>query len=444
MQSAKHFILQSKQSKTSNIMAYIVNFSNFTFSAEQIRDINELVFDELLHAPELGFIHTLFSGIVYDKEIGFISGSGLVGKKGQGCSPETQDWDINTRKVLWEPKEWEVFIDECANDIKSTAAVYALNKGTRVDDLTDTDYMAIVVKVLADAVKDFMYRLAWYNDTDADNVDWEDLPTAAATEQTAGSAIVGTVYEGVASTTAGAVRCALADGTVVYLDGNAATGNAVAGKVYYSKDTVHTIAVNDGGIITSGVDTGYFDIINGLWKQIFAAVAGGAKSVAIAANAKTTKSEQLSSMDADAAYALLSAMYYKAPVEMRGKGTMRFLVTQSIADAYQQYLTGKGIESTYKNLVDGIQSLSFLGVPVIPMPIWDNMNQSFNDLGTTFYKPHRAVLVEQANLAVGTPSEEAFGEFDIWYDKTSRKNYVLLKDKFDAKLLNDGRIVVGL
>lgn len=72
------------------------------------------------------------------------------------------------------------------------------------------------------------------------------------------------------------------------------------------------------------------------------------------------------------------------------------------------------------------------------------MNQSYNDLGTTFYKPHRAVLVEQANLAIGTPSEEAFGEFDIFYDKRDRKNYVLLKDKFDAKLLNSGRIVVGL
>lgn len=62
-------------------MASIVNFSNFTFTAEQIRDINELVFDELLHAPELGFIHTLFSGIVYDKEIGFISGSVLSERK---------------------------------------------------------------------------------------------------------------------------------------------------------------------------------------------------------------------------------------------------------------------------------------------------------------------------------------------------------------------------
>lgn len=423
-------------------MASIVNFNSFTFSAEQIRDINELVFDELLHAPDLEFIHQMFSGIVYDKEIGFIGKSGLVGKAGQGCSPSVQDWNINTRKVTWTPKEWEIFLGECAQDIKATAAVYALNKGTRVDDLTDTDYMAILVKVLTGAVKDMLYRIVWFNDTDAANVIVENLPTAAATEQTAGSAIVGTVYEGVTSSTASAVKCALADKTIVYLSDTAATGNAVEGKTYYSKDTVNKTKVVSGGHITAGVSTDYFTIINGLFKQLEAAVSGGSKSVSIAANAKTSKAEQMSYMDGSAAYALLTAMYYAAPVEMRQAG-MRFIVTQSIADAYQQYLTGKGIESEYKNLVDGVPGLKFLGVDVVPMPIWDQMIQSYNDLGDTFYKPHRAVLIEKANLAVGTPGETAFGEFDIFYDKKDRKNYILLKDKIDAKLLNTDRLVYG-
>lgn len=65
----------------------------------------------------------------------------------------------------------------------------------------------------------------------------ENLPTAAATAQTAGSALVGTVYLAVEATTAGAVKCAKADKTIIYLNGEAATGNAESGKVYYSKDT---------------------------------------------------------------------------------------------------------------------------------------------------------------------------------------------------------------
>lgn len=65
----------------------------------------------------------------------------------------------------------------------------------------------------------------------------EQLPTAALTQQTVGSALVGTVYEEVASTAQGAVKCAIDADTLVYLAATAATGNAVAGKAYYTKDT---------------------------------------------------------------------------------------------------------------------------------------------------------------------------------------------------------------
>ncbi len=351
-------------------MKSILDFSKFTFSAEQIRDINELVYEQVLHAPDLDYLHTMFPGIVYDKEIGFVTSSGLVGMKGQGCDPTPQDWNIASRKVLWQPKPWEIFIDECASDLENTAAVYSMKRGTAIDDLTDTDYMAIVVMVLTDAVRDFMYRLVWFNDTDSAN------------------------------------------------------------------------AGDQGGIITSGVNVDYFNIIDGFFKQLGIAVTAHSELlVPIAANAKETKAGQMAAMDSEAAFELLKSMYYKAPIELRSSGNMRFLVTRSVADAYQQYLIGKGIESTYKNLVEGIDALTFLGVPVVPVHIWDKMIQSFNDLGTTWYKPHRALLIERENLAVGTPSQEAYGTMDIWYDKTSRKNYILLKDKLDAKLLDDRRLV---
>ena len=73
--------------------------------------------------------------------------------------------------------------------------------------------------------------------------DGENLPTAAESSQTAESAIVGTVYEGVTASTPGAVKCALADKTIVYLAATAATGTADATKTYYTKDTVNTIFI---------------------------------------------------------------------------------------------------------------------------------------------------------------------------------------------------------
>lgn len=347
----------------------VIDLSKFTFTAEQIRDISELMFDEVLHAPEIEELHTVYSGIVHDKEIGFIGGGGLVGKKRQGCNPTPQDFEIGTRKLTWQPKPWEVIIDQCATDLENTVAEYALHNGIRVHDLTDTEYAAIVLKVLGDAIKDMLYRIIWFNDTDAENV-------------------------------------------------------------------------SEGGQITDGVDIEYFNIIDGLFKQLQSASAENANIlVSIPANSETTKALQLSKMDGAAAYKLLTDMYYKAPIKMRESGNMRFLVTQSIADAYQQYLTGKGIESEYKNLVEGVRSLKFLGVDVIPVPIWDVMIQSYFDQGTTFYKPHRALLAEKGNLAVGTPSDGAIEDIDVFYDKKSRETRFEASDKLDAKILNDARLI---
>jgi hypothetical protein len=433
-------------------MSNSINFdlANFTFSAEQIRDINELVYEGIEKLPELSAIHQFYRGIIYDKEVGFITGGGLVGKKGQGCDPQTQDWRVSTRKVLWQPKEWEIFLDECADDLKNTMVLYAMNQGTRVDDLTDTDYMAIVVEVLIGAVYKFMYRLIWMSDTNAEEVDYNDYPTATVTEQTVGSALVGTVYTAVPEATEGAVKCALANGTIIYLSGTAATDNAEADTTYYSKDTTNTVTVNEGGYITEDVDPEYFDIIDGLFKQLRGLVAeDNTRGVTITANSQDSKTGQMTYMTPDRAYTLLSDMWYKAPIKLRQmkadtnvENRPKFLVTQSIADAYEQYLIGKGIDRTYVNLVEGVQVLSFLGVPVVPMAIWDEMIQAYNDLGDTYFKPHRALLTTKSVLAVGTPNgEREFGEFDIWYDKTSRKNYILLKDKLDAKIANPDHFI---
>lgn len=351
-------------------MGKLIDFSKFTFTAEQIRDINELIFDDILHAPDMEFLHTIYDGILYDKEVGFITESGLVGKKAQGCDPTAQDWSIGTRKVLWKPKAWEVIIDQCATELESTMAIYCMNKGVRRNDLTDTDYMAIAASVLGKAIKDALFRIIWFSDSDAKNV-------------------------------------------------------------------------ADGGIITAGVDVDYFNVIDaGFFKHLQSAVTTHPELlVTVDANKKASKKEQMDAMTPDAAYNVLTKMYYAAPIEMRASGNMRFYVTQSIADAYQQKLTNMNLESTYKNLTEGVKALSLLGVDVIPIPIWDRMIQSYNDLGAKFQAPHRAALIEKANLGVGTPSNGAIEDIDIFYDKKSRINRMEASDQIDAELLNDARLI---
>lgn len=351
-----------------------LDHAKFSFSDEQIRDVNELIKEELLEAPDLQFFHTLYPGIIAGKEIGFIGEGGLVGKKGQGCDPTTQDWRIGTRKLVWQPKTWEVYLDECADDLSNTMIVYCMKNSVEMHDLTNTDYMAVIVEVLVKAIKKMIYRLVWFGDEDALNY-----------------------------------------------------------------------APNGGGNITVGVDTEYFIVMNGYWKQIMGAITGNPRQrISIAANGEATADLQASALTPEMAYKTLSDMHFKSPSSLRQSSTARYLCTQSFADAYQLYLEGLKLESTYTNLIDGVKALKFRGIDVIPLPIFDEMIFSFHVTGDKLFNPHRVLFIEKENLAIGTPTGNVLDELDIWYERKERKNYMLAKDKMDPLLLDGRRLMLGM
>lgn len=414
-----------------------LDFSKFTFSAEEIRAVKELLWDEVIQAPEISLIHTIFENIVYDKEIGFIGKGGLVGVAQQtgDDDPVAQAYQVATRKVKWEPKGWEILIHQKRTDIEATAAVYSMKTGTSFNDFTSSDYMNIILEALAQSVKEFIIRLFWFNDVNVNVYGEEDVPTALATSQTTGEAISGTVYMGVTDVTAEAVKCALADSTVVYLASAAATGNAAAGKTYYSKDTVNKITLNNGGTLTPGTVIGYFNILNGFWKQMLTQItANTAQKVTVAENAAATYA--LQELVPANAKTYLQSLRYKAPLQVRKlKGAM-IICTQSFYDAYELSLTGTAIESMMTNLTEGVKTLKIGGVPLMPIPIWDVIISEYYNNGTKLVNPHRAVYTSKELLAVGVDSSKAFGDMKVWYNDDQRKVKVESMGKADAKILN--------
>lgn len=146
-------------------MSAVINFSNFTFTAEQIREVSELVMDKLMSLPNFNRIHTIFPDIVTNKEVGFVGEGGLVGVANQGCDPEAQDYNVGTRKITWTPQAWEVLVHQCYSDLQSTAAVYSLKSGVKMADFSESDYMALIVDVLTRSIEKMMWRLVWFGDT---------------------------------------------------------------------------------------------------------------------------------------------------------------------------------------------------------------------------------------------------------------------------------------
>jgi hypothetical protein len=201
--------------------------------------------------------------------------------------------------------------------------------------------------------------------------------------------------------------------------------------------------VTDGGIITDGVNTEYFNILDGLWKQLLTQVAANpAQRVVIAENAGSAYTTQELSPENVRTY--LQQLKFKAPITLRSKSNAFIACTQSIYDAWDMYLQGKTLESTYTNLVNGQQTLTFNGIPLIPMPIWDEIIGTCEDTGTKLHNPHRALFVTKEILAVGVDGEDSFEKMNIWYEKKERKNYIELMGKADAKLLNPAQFQLAI
>jgi hypothetical protein len=359
-------------------MAAIIDIEKFSFHGEEVKAISEMVFDEVVKAPELSFIHTIHPNIVVDKEIGFIGAGGLVGKASNGCNPIPHSFSIPTRLVKWEPKDWEILIHACWSELKNTAAAYSLKSGTLIADFTSTDYMQIVITVLTEAMKKFVLRVLWFGDEDAENY----VPA-------------------------------------------------------------HDLEPASGGEITEGVDVGYFTLLNGFWKQIaLQYTAQSSQRVTIAENAGATEAAQ--KMVPANVQGYLSKLKYGAPVTLRSQSGLMYICTQSVYDAYEQSLSGIALESMYRNLVDGQKTLAYSGIPLVPIPIWDELIAAYFKVGDKLVNPNRVLLTTKEVLGVGVDDESSFGNIDIWYDKDTRKVKMEGMGILDAKLTNPAMLMVGI
>lgn len=150
-------------------MAALINHSNFTFTADELRSYSELIVKKLTEVPELNAFHTFETGIRNDRRIGLTDGSfGLLGKAAQDCGTRTPDTKLlGTEQKTWQPKRAEVYLRECWNDLDSTMGRLARKLGNDVYDLTGTDYMTFLLSILEPDLLRMIFRMAWFNDTAA-------------------------------------------------------------------------------------------------------------------------------------------------------------------------------------------------------------------------------------------------------------------------------------
>lgn len=194
-------------------------------------------------------------------------------------------------------------------------------------------------------------------------------------------------------------------------------------KIWFSDTTAETVA--DGGVFKNGTDMGYFTIIDGLWKQIMTNIPTTSKYY-VAAPKNSGANYAAQALASGDAIATLKAMYAKADSRLLNSPGLQFMVTRTLWDGYLNDLesiqnTGAGNTAINES---GQVKLTYRGIPVVMVETWDLNINDYQNNGTKWNLPHRAVLTIPTNIPVGTPYEGDFGELDAFYDKVTKKNYI--------------------
>ncbi len=209
-------------------------------------------------------------------------------------------------------------------------------------------------------------------------------------------------------------------------------------RLVWHGDTAIAVSGAAASGLVNAADVKFYDSVNGIFKQIYAAVvAGSVKRFTITKNAALTFA--LQALAADEAIAIFEGVWAQADPRLKADVNKVLYVTNSIWENYRQSLQTKGTPYDVNLTTEGFRELKWNGITVRNMEIlWDLPIQSdFEQLNTglAYDKPHRALLTVPANIPVGTLNEGDMSELDSHYEWKERAQYFAYGFTLDTKVL---------
>ena len=196
------------------------------------------------------------------------------------------------------------------------------------------------------------------------------------------------------------------------------------------------------GTLKDGVDAGHFNLIDGIWKQLFQGVASGKTvRVPIAANNGATVNAQYEAMrQPGAATGTLNDLIIRTPMKLRKMSDRRFITTQAFADMLSLDIqsNNKGSDLQWETIFAGIQRTKYQGIDYLAVPQFDEIIQEYlkNETNAEAYdKPFRVIYTSKSNLRAGTKSKESIADLSVKFDDVTRQNYIYASDTIDAKVV---------
>ena len=210
-------------------------------------------------------------------------------------------------------------------------------------------------------------------------------------------------------------------------------------------------AIAAAGASTAGLKVAgnakFFNVINGIWKDIFTGVAATKiKKVAISENALLTTTAQ-TTLAADRAQDIFESMWDLANPILKADIKAQLLVSGELFENYRRTLKKAGANFNIDIAQNGLETLMFNGKRVINMStVWDIVNRAYltdNTTNNAYYLANRAVLCSPENLDFSTLSENDLTLIESFYLQKERQNATAYGFTLDANIIDDDLIVVA-
>jgi hypothetical protein len=130
-------------------------------------------------------------------------------------------------------------------------------------------------------------------------------------------------------------------------------------------------------------------------------------------------------------------VYANSNVLLKNAPGKKFTVTRSVWDNYYNSLIGTGAvtEQAFENLQKGLTTLTYKGIPIIPVDVWDLfLSESDNPLFAT--TRHLILLTVKDNHILGVEQGSDLNKIEGWYERKDRKFYYEADMKFGYNYLH--------
>lgn len=205
--------------------------------------------------------------------------------------------------------------------------------------------------------------------------------------------------------------------------------------------TTHALSSGAGTVKLVG-DIANYNMIDGFWKKLVAAVgvtAADTRRVTITENALATFATQLA-LATDKAYTTFQSMLTgTTDPRLKAAPDAVILCTQSLFENFLATKESKTLESSFSRSEERIIKANFRGVPVIPVPMWDQYIQAdflANGSVTAYDLPHRAILTTKSNLQLGIDTDSV-ENLEVWYDRDTKYTKVRGGYKMDTQVAHN-------